>query len=540
MEVIEKKIKVLFSWVDSDKDLNPKKFGGSHKSPRNSDIMNGPTLQLLNLKEFDHVHLFYIQGDEQSKNITHRIEETVRMSDRDFKGKPELYRFEIPVLHAADYHNMWDVIPNVVSSIIENTYKSKDPKIFFNVASGSPAMTSTWLLMVGTTEFDAEVISPQIDKKRNKAYLQKLDIGAYPHVNKIKDEIDNTLKIFQEFKSIQMRDIYKQLKLFSDSPDLTKFPILITGETGTGKTTIAEKFHEMKNEGEKGDTSFKKVLCGEFRGQDSYIAHSKLFGHKKGAYTGADNDYTGMLKEADGGTVFLDEIGDIPLETQDILLDVIDGRPFRPLKSNDDVTSNFQLICATNKNINELIANRQLRDDFVRRLQVITIEIPPLRERTEDIDVILEGLLKSSDYKNFEIEELAKINLLSHIRKLTLKGNIRDITTILTRLYIKSKGPPAHALTSSEVEKYFKKNPEPTQDDEFAETIRQSLLLWPNTTFAEKGEVWKAAFVGVAVEKLSERPDFTKKGGNLNISKISNMLGIDDKTTKSTLKRLKR
>ena len=204
MEVIEKKIKVLFSWVDSDKDLNPKKFGGSHKSPRNSDIMNGPTLQLLNLKEFDHVHLFYVQGDEQSKNITHRIEETVRMSARDFKGKPELYRFEIPVLHAADYHNMWDVIPNVVSSIIENTYKSKDPKIFFNVASGSPAMTSTWLLMVGTTEFDAEVISPQIDKKRNKAYLQKLDIGAYPHVNKIKDEIDNTLKIFQEFKGAKI------------------------------------------------------------------------------------------------------------------------------------------------------------------------------------------------------------------------------------------------------------------------------------------------------------------------------------------------
>jgi hypothetical protein len=83
-------------------------------------------------------------------------------------------------------------------------------------------------------------------------------------------------------------------------------------------------------------------------------------------------------------------------------------------------------------------------------------------------------------------------------------------------------------------------NREPTQDDEFAETILQSLLLWPNTTFAEKGDKWKEAFVGVAVEKLSERPDFTKKGGNLNISKISKMLGIDDKTTKSTLKRLKR
>ena len=540
MKVIEEKKKVLFSWVNSEKDLDPKRFGGSHKSPMNSSIMNGPTLQLLNLEKFDYVHLFYIQEDEQSKNTAHRIEETVRMYGRDFKGNPELSSYPIPVLHPADYHNMWDVIPKTVSSIIEKEYKSKDPKIFFNVSSGSAAMTSTWLLMVGTTEFDADVISPQYDKKKKNVYLHKLDIGAYPHIHKIKDKIQKTQGIIREFKSKQMRDIFGTLQILSSLQDSLKFPILITGETGTGKSTIAKKYHEMKNESEKGDTPFKGVVCGEFQGHDSNIAYSKLFGHKKGAYTGADNDYIGLLKEADGGTVFLDEIGDIPMETQDILLDVIEGRPFRPLKSNDNVTSNFQLICATNKNIDELIANRKLRDDFVRRLQIIQFEIPPLRERREDIEVILEGLIKSSNYKNFEIEDIAKKNLLSHLRKSTLKGNIRDVTTILTRLYIISKEPEVHSITSSEVEKYFKKNPEPTQDDEFAETIRQSLLLWPNTTFAEKGEVWKAAFVGVAVEKLSERPDFTKKGGNLNISKISKMLGIDDKTTKSTLKRLKR
>jgi len=535
MEVIEKKIKVLFSWVDSDKDLNPKKFGGSHKSPIDSSIMNGPTLQLLSLEKFDHVYLFYIQEDEQTKNIAHRIEETVRIAGRDFIGKPELHPFEIPVLHPADYHNMWDAIPKAVSSIIEGAYKSKAPKMFFNVSSGSPAMTSTWLLMVGTTEFDAEVISPQYDKKKKSVYLQKLDIEAYPHIHKIKDEIQKTQEIIHEFQSKQMRDIFSQLQIISSIQDFNKFPILFTGETGTGKTTIAEKFHEMKNMSEKGDTPFRKVLCGVFQGHDSNMAHSKLFGHKKGAYTDADSDYMGMLKEADGGTVFLDEIGDIPMETQDILLDVIEGQPFRPLGSHNDVTSVFQLICATNKNIDELIANRKLRDDFVRRLKIIQFEIPPLRERREDIEVILEGLTKSPDYKNFEIEDIAKKNLLSHLRNSTLKGNIRDVTEILTRLYIKSRDPEVHAITSSEVEKYFKKHSEPTQDDAFAETIRQSLLLWPNTTFAEKGEMWKKAFVGVAVEELSARPDYTKKGGDLNIHKISKMLGIDPKTIKDRL-----
>ena len=90
MEVIEKKIKVLFSWVDSDKDLNPKKFGGSHKDPRNSNIMNGPTLQLMNLEIFDYVHLFYIHDDEKSENIADRIKETVIDHRRDFKGNPEI------------------------------------------------------------------------------------------------------------------------------------------------------------------------------------------------------------------------------------------------------------------------------------------------------------------------------------------------------------------------------------------------------------------------------------------------------------------
>ena len=113
-------------------------------------------------------------------------------------------------------------------------------------------------------------------------------------------------------------------------------------------------FHEMLKKDETDDIPYKKVLCAEFRGHDHNIAYSKLFGHKKGAYSGADNDYIGMIKEADGGIVFLDEIADIPMETQNILLDVIEGKPFRPLKSNDEVTSEFQLICATNRKMDEI------------------------------------------------------------------------------------------------------------------------------------------------------------------------------------------
>ena len=130
---------------------------------------------------------------------------------------------------------------------------------------------------------------------------------------------------------------------------------------------------------------------------------------------------------------------------------------------------------------------------------------------------------------------MAKKQLLSLFKKSSLKRNIRDITTTLSKLYLISLGPPAHALTISEVSKFFEKNKEPTQDDEFTETIRQSLLLWPNTSFAENGGKLKESFLEVAVDKLTERPDFRKKDGKLNIHKISKMLGIDPKTVKDRI-----
>ena len=132
------------------------------------------------------------------------------------------------------------------------------------------------------------------------------------------------------------------------------------------------------------------------------------------------------------------------------------------------------------------------------------------------------------------MEKLVK-ELLNLFKKSSLKRNIRDITTALSKLYLISLGPPAHALTISEVSKYFEKNQEPTQDDAFAESIRQSLLLWPNTSFAENGDKLKESFMEVAVEKLTERPDYRKKDGELNIHKISKMLGIDPKTVKDRL-----
>ena len=140
-----------------------------------------------------------------------------------------------------------------------------------------------------------------------------------------------------------MQKIYRELTILSKS---TTRPILLLGETGTGKTTIANQCHIIAG---RTESSFRDVVCGQFRGADLNIVNSLLFGHEKGAFTGADEKSTGMLAQANGGTLFLDEIGDIPMEAQRLLIDAVENKTFRPLGSRDEQHSDFQLICATNR-----------------------------------------------------------------------------------------------------------------------------------------------------------------------------------------------
>ena len=155
------------------------------------------------MESFDHVHLFHILK-EQDEIKARGVINVLKVHSRDFKGEPCIDIHGIKVLHPADYNNMWIEVPKKTKEILAG-YKNQNMQVYFNVSSGSAAMTSTWLFMKGTEDVDAEIISPQIDKAKNrKPYLHNIDLGTYPHVNKIKDKIQKTLGIPQEFKSDEM------------------------------------------------------------------------------------------------------------------------------------------------------------------------------------------------------------------------------------------------------------------------------------------------------------------------------------------------
>ena len=155
--------------------------------------------------------------------------------------------------------------------------------------------------------------------------------------------------------------------------------VLVTGETGTGKDLFAQAIHKNSS---RARGNFVAVDCAAL---PATLVESILFGHVKGAFTGADRPQEGLIRQADGGTLFLDEVGELPLNIQKTFLRVLDGHRFRAIGDKEETVSDFRLIAATNRNLVDMVMKRQFREDLFFRIQTMTIALPPLRERPEDI-----------------------------------------------------------------------------------------------------------------------------------------------------------
>ncbi|NDV23321.1 sigma-54 dependent transcriptional regulator [Desulfovibrio sp. JC022] len=212
--------------------------------------------------------------------------------------------------------------------------------------------------------------------------------------------------------------------------------VLITGETGTGKELFARALHENSPRSTK---RFVTVDCAAI---PENLIESTLFGHVKGAFTGADQASGGLIREADGGTLFLDEIGELPLESQRKFLRVLQEKKFRPVGGRDEVYSDFRLVAATNQNLNEMAAHATFRSDLLYRLQTMTIHLPPLRERLEDLELLTEHF-------NSRIAEryrtaLKKISpeALEILKEHQWTGNIRELAGTLESAFIAASNEP--------------------------------------------------------------------------------------------------
>jgi two-component system response regulator PilR (NtrC family) len=220
-----------------------------------------------------------------------------------------------------------------------------------------------------------------------------------------------------------MQRIFDLIEKIADTPT----NVLLTGESGTGKELVAKAVHY---ESSRADQPFVTIHCGAI---PENLIESELFGHIKGSFTGAIQNKIGLLEMANGGTVFLDEVGEIPLPMQVKLLRFIQERTFRRVGCTENISVNVRIICATNKDLEEEIEQGAFREDLYYRLNVIQIQLPPLRHRKEDIQLLAEHFVaKYASALNRKIEHI-RDEAMNRLTNYAYPGNVRELENILER-----------------------------------------------------------------------------------------------------------
>ena len=314
---------------------------------------------------------------------------------------------------------------------------SKDQEVLGTLAMYYPAPRKPGDADLELMERAAHVAQIAIERDRSQAALQKafeeiktLKDKLYEENLALREEVDQA-SMFEEIigTSSALQEVLSRVAKVASS-DST---VLITGETGTGKELVARAIHKRS---QRSSRAFVSVNCAAI--PPSLIA-SELFGHEKGAFTGAFQRRIGRFELAEGGTLFLDEVGELPAETQIALLRVLQEREFERVGSNLSIPANVRIIAATNRDLAAALASSTFRSDLFYRLNVFPINVPPLRQRSEDIPLLVNyfiGRYSEKVPKNINSIEKRSLELLSNY---SWPGNIRELQNVIERSVILSE-----------------------------------------------------------------------------------------------------
>lgn len=313
----------------------------------------------------------------------------------------------------------------------------QEDEYFVSVASGTPQMHAIWILLIASGDIPARVlhVRPPRFVSKERPLVSEIDLTAstFPRV---RWEAAQPAPGYAPSKEIA--DEVRALGVIGDHPSLlnaietaaalasSDAPILITGETGTGKELIARLIHQLSG---RPAERFVPLNCAALPRD---LAESVLFGHKRGAFTGAVNDQLGKFDLADGGTLFLDELGELPPESQGKLLRILEDGVLEPLGARKGHRVNVRVIAATNSDLSRSIKEKKFRSDLYYRLSVGQIRLPALRERASDIPKIALAIL---DRINATVRHPKRLTpaALMKLQGLPWPGNVRDLENALER-----------------------------------------------------------------------------------------------------------
>jgi two-component system, NtrC family, response regulator AtoC len=304
--------------------------------------------------------------------------------------------------------------------------------------------------------------------------IRALDQGAYDYVPKPFRPEEVIFRIRRALERVEMSQELERLRLERKQVDIAasgiitrskimhdllgivkrvapfKTTVLITGESGTGKELVARALHDN---GDRAHRAFVAVNCGAI---PEHLLESELFGHKKGAFTDAVTSRKGLFEEADGGTLFLDEVGELPLQVQVKLLRVLQEGKIRRVGESVPVNVDVRIVAATVRDLKAAVQDKRFREDLFYRLNVMPIELPPLRDRTEDIPLLIEHFL--SIHREDQRTTLSSVrrDAMADLLEYAWPGNVRELQNLVERIVILAEGDeltrqalPAHFHSES-------------------------------------------------------------------------------------------
>ena len=306
-------------------------------------------------------------------------------------------------------------------------------------------------------------------KSTTESAIAALRYGAFDYLTKpcklveieaLLQRIASKLELTKKFHALQRRldRIEGAPTLIGDSPSMarvkqmidrvapTESTVLVLGETGTGKELVARAVHDRSS---RAENPFVAINCGAL---PENLIESELFGHAKGAFTGADEHRVGLFEVANGGTIFLDEIGELPKAMQAKLLRVLESREIRRVGENKTVKVDVRVVCATHRDLQEMVSTEEFREDLMYRINTFEIHIPALRERREDIPELARHLLKRFRPTASQIEQQFNDAALTALDQHVWPGNVRELANVVEHATILCDAGP---ITAEDLPSHF-------------------------------------------------------------------------------------
>lgn len=387
----------------------------------------GPILSLLHAHPCERVYLI---ATPNTREITARTQEAIQS----LYPEKHVHSLALDLDDPTDYREILLGLRNAIRPIVDDL---SDARLFIAVASGTPQMHACWLLLAASGEIPARIlhVRPPRFVTKERPLVAEIDItfeefptirfpnGLLPdHTPTVPELQEAAIQLGIVGDHASMRQSLETVSMLAPADS----PILILGETGTGKELFAKLVHRLST---RAQGPFVPVNCAAI---PEDLVESLLFGHKKGAFTGATADQTGKFDAANNGTLFLDELGELPVAAQAKLLRVLQDGVLEPIGARSPHKVDVRVVAATNQDLRKLIRKGQFREDLYYRLNVGEVHLPPLRERRSDIPKLALAVL---DHLNASLRRPKRLtpNALARLQAHNWPGNVRDLENVIER-----------------------------------------------------------------------------------------------------------